>query len=92
MAARQGRGLDGSEEDEFLENVEGFRFLQYQFEPECAHGEPVKAEEASKSGDSDAEREEGEHEVWLQTVDCMGPGPFGLEGLLPYPSLCCTAP
>ena len=47
-----------------MENVEGFRLLPYQFEPECAGGEPVSAEEASETSDSDTELgEEGEHEV-----------------------------
>ena len=65
MTARQGRELDSSEEDEFLENVEGFGLLQYQLEPECAGGEPVSAEEASESSDSvTGLGEEGKDEEW----------------------------
>ena len=65
MAARQRRELGSSEEDEFLETAEGFGLLRYQFEPECAGGEPVSADEASESTDCDTElREAGEHEVW----------------------------
>ena len=65
MAARQRRELDNSEDDESLETVEGFGLLRYQFEPECAGGEPVSAEEASESSNSDTElRGEGEHDVW----------------------------
>ena len=48
-----------------MESVEGFGLLRYQFEPECAGGEPVSAEEASENSDSDTELgKESEHEVW----------------------------
>ena len=43
MAVRQRREFDSSEENELLENIEGFGFLRYQFEPECAGGEAVRA-------------------------------------------------
>ena len=86
MAARQRRELDSSEEDNFLETVEAFGLLQYQFKPECAGGEPVSTEERSESSDSDTELgEEGEPEVWHVgnhdwcTSELCGPMPTARE-------------